>query len=293
MSGRILILNIFYGFCMALADSVPGVSGGTIAFILGFYEQLLESIGNITTRNSEKIKSSILFLVRLFIGWVIGVCISVLFLTTMFEKNIYMMTSLFIGLTFASVVYIIKTELKFDAKKLVYILLGIVLVVIISSFRTKIIHTNIVSLSNLSLVEYLYIFLSGMIAISAMVLPGISGSTLLLILGVYLPVIDSLHQILRGNFSVLIGLCFFVLGVLFGFITSVRLIRRAFRKNRITMIHFIIGLTIGSLYSIAVGPQSISPSYEVLNLYNFNIVGFIIGILILVVLENLRKICKR
>jgi len=72
-----MILNMFYGFCMALADSVPGVSGGTIAFILGFYEKLLDNVHNIFSKDKEKRKTAIPFIAKLLLGWAIGMAISV------------------------------------------------------------------------------------------------------------------------------------------------------------------------------------------------------------------------
>ena len=67
-----LLINAFNGFCMSLADSVPGVSGGTVAFILGFYDKFVTSLDNlITGKKEEKIKA-IKYLVKLGIGWIIG-----------------------------------------------------------------------------------------------------------------------------------------------------------------------------------------------------------------------------
>ena len=79
-----MILNMFYGFCMALADSVPGVSGGTIAFILGFYEKLLDNVHNIFSKDMTKRKSAIPFIVKLLLGWAIGMAISVTVLSNLF-----------------------------------------------------------------------------------------------------------------------------------------------------------------------------------------------------------------
>lgn len=277
---------------MALADSVPGVSGGTIAFILGFYEQLLEAINCVTTRDKSKMKESVYFLVKLAIGWIIGITLSVSFLSRMFEKNIYFMSSLFIGLTSSSVVYIIKNEYnKIEKKKayLIYTFLGVVIVVAISFFRKKIGSQGVIDMSNLDFFEYAYLFFSGMVAISAMVLPGISGSTVLLIFGVYIPLINSIESLLLSRYSVLCGIIIFALGVLFGLVSSVKIIRRAFVKYRSKMIHFIVGLTIGSIYPIANGPTTLEKSSEALNLSNFNILGFSTGILLLLVLGYISK----
>ncbi|MEG0249781.1 MAG: DUF368 domain-containing protein [Peptostreptococcus sp.] len=283
-----MITNVFNGFCMALADSVPGVSGGTIAFILGFYEDLLESVNNITTGNKEKFKESIIFLAKLFIGWVVGMTLSVLFLSSMFEKNIYFLSSLFMGLTAASIIYIIKSEFKVIDKKNKYLLfsiLGIVIVVLISALRGKLMPSGNMELSNLNFLEYIYIFFTGMIAISAMVLPGISGSTLLLIFGVYIPVINALNQLLRFDFSVFTGLLIFSLGILCGFVVSVRIIRHAFRKHRSKMIYLIVGLTIGSLFAIVQGPTTLVVPKAAVSLSTFSPFGFIVGVALLLLLE--------
>lgn len=277
---------------MAVADSIPGVSGGTIAFILGFYEELLESINIITSRKKEGRREAIIFLAKLFIGWVIGMTCSVLFLSKMFEKNIYTLSSLFIGLTVASIIYILKNEIEreqINNKYLLLTILGILLVVIISSFRGKFVKSGTLVMSNLDLAEYVYIFISGMITVSAMVLPGISGSTLLLILGAYIPIINALDRILNMEFSVLSGLLIFVAGILVGIVLSVRLIRNAFRRYRSKMIYFVIGLTIGSLYAIKNGPMTLDASKEALNLSNFSIVGFLVGVLLLLLLEFIKK----
>ena len=283
---------MFNGFCIAVADSVPGVSGGTIAFILGFYEELLESINNITSGKKEGRKESILFLTKLFVGWIIGMICSVLFLSKMFENNIYTLSSLFIGLTVASIIYILKNEIKIIKKNNSYILLtilGILLVVIISSFRGKFARSGTFIMSNLNFAEYMYIFISGIITVSAMVLPGISGSTLLLILGVYIPIINAFDRLLNMDFSVVPGLLTFIAGILIGIVLSVRVIRNAFRRHRGKMIYFVIGLTTGSLYAIKNGPMTMNASKEALIFSNFSIEGFLFGVVLLFMLEFIKK----
>ena len=117
-----IIMNMVQGFCMALADSVPGVSGGTIAFILGFYDEFIESLNNLMSMDKGKIKKSISFLVKLGIGWVIGFSMSVLFLGNIFDSHIYELCSLFIGLSIFALPIIIKEEqdsLKNNYKNLI------------------------------------------------------------------------------------------------------------------------------------------------------------------------------
>ena len=82
------ILNFIRGFCMALADSIPGVSGGTIAFILGFYDDFVNSLNNLIANNKINRINSLKFLSKIGLGWVLGFILSVLFITNIFEKNI-------------------------------------------------------------------------------------------------------------------------------------------------------------------------------------------------------------
>ena len=82
---------------MALADSVPGVSGGTIAFLLGFYDEFIHSLNDLMGRDNETRKKAFFFLAKLGIGWVIGFCLSVVILASLVETNIYPISSVFFG----------------------------------------------------------------------------------------------------------------------------------------------------------------------------------------------------
>ena len=106
------ILNFIRGFCMALADSVPGVSGGTIAFILGFYDEFVNALNNLISSNKSGRIKSFKFLSKIGIGWIIGFILSVLFITNIFEKNIYEINSLFLGFIISSIPLIVKSERK-------------------------------------------------------------------------------------------------------------------------------------------------------------------------------------
>ena len=82
---------------MALADSVPGVSGGTIAFLLGFYDSFINSLNDIMGRDNAKRKKAFFFLIKLGVGWVIGMLLAVSVLANVFESGIYKVSSLFLG----------------------------------------------------------------------------------------------------------------------------------------------------------------------------------------------------
>lgn len=138
-----------------------------------------------------------------------------------------------------------------------------------------------------------YIFLSGAVAITAMVLPGISGSTILLIAGVYLPAIQAIRAFLGLDFSVLPGLIALGLGVLAGIGLSIHAIRAALRKYRPQMVWLILGLMAGSLYAIIMGPASLDIPQAPVGLQSFDFAGFALGAAILLGLEALRKWAAR
>ena len=102
-----LIVNAFRGFCMALADSVPGVSGGTVAFILGFYDKFINSLNDLFSKDGNK-KEAIKFLIKLGIGWIIGMALATIILSKVFESHIYVVSSLFVGFILFAIPLIIK-----------------------------------------------------------------------------------------------------------------------------------------------------------------------------------------
>jgi Predicted membrane protein len=105
------IIQFIRGFCMALADSVPGVSGGTVAFLLGFYDQFIDSIDDLITGNMEKKKTAFFFLIKLGIGWVTGMVLAILILANVFESHIYAISSLFIGFIIFAIPIVVREEL--------------------------------------------------------------------------------------------------------------------------------------------------------------------------------------
>ena len=193
-----MILTAFHGFCMALADSVPGVSGGTIAFILGFYDRFLDALHSLFGRNADARRAAVRYLLTLGAGWVIGMGACVLALSKLFEAHIYFMSSLFLGLTLASFPFVIRAEqkaLRGQVRNVPFAVFGLLLVVLLTLLRANTTGAA-VRFAGAPVWMLGYIFLSGAVAITAMVLPGISGSTILLIAGVYLPAIQAIKTFL-------------------------------------------------------------------------------------------------
>lgn len=294
---HLYVLNFIRGFCMALADSVPGVSGGTIAFILGFYDDFVNSLNSVISGNKSDRIRAFRFLSKIGIGWIVGFILSVLFITSIFEKNIYEINSLFLGFIIASIPLIVKSEkktLKSNKKHIIFLLFGIIIVGAMTYFNpvTSSGSGFSIKLENLSFLFIGYIFVSGMVAISAMVLPGISGSTILLIFGLYTPILNAIKMVLKLNFEYLPGIIIFGCGVLVGVLVTVRGVRSLLRKYRVQTMYCIIGLMIGSIYAVIMGPESLEVPMPPLSIDTFSIVFFIIGCTLVPALEKVKSILE-
>ncbi len=126
-----MLITAFHGFCMALADSVPGVSGGTIAFILGFYDRFINALHDVFRPDATARKAALRYLAKLGVGWAVGMVSCVVLLSSLFEQHIYFMSSLFLGLTVISLPFVALTErdaLK-NLRNAWFALLGAVIVV--------------------------------------------------------------------------------------------------------------------------------------------------------------------
>ncbi|MBY6811491.1 UNVERIFIED_ORG: DUF368 domain-containing protein [Clostridium botulinum] len=287
------IINFIRGFCMALADSVPGVSGGTIAFILGFYDKFINSLSNVISGRKEEKIEAFKFLFKLGIGWIVGFVSSVLFLTSIFDKEIYKISSLFIGFIIFAIPIIIKEEKSSiinKYKNIFFSIIGICIVVLITYFNpvTGSDSAAGMSLDRLTLGLGAYIFVVAMIAISAMVLPGISGSTLLLIFGLYAPIMNAVKEVLKLNFDYLLVCFVFGFGVLFGILITIKGVKYLLSNYRSQTIYLILGLMLGSIYAVFMGPTSLEVPKPPMDLHTFNIIFFIIGGGIILLLQKLK-----
>lgn len=287
------IINFIRGFCMALADSVPGVSGGTIAFLLGFYDKFIGSLDAIVAgKKAEKI-DGIKFLIKIGIGWIAGFVISMLFLGSIFEAQIYNISSLFLGFIIFAIPIIIKEEkesLIDKYKNVVFLIGGIIIVSAITYFNPATKGGMDISIDRLSIGLGVYVFVVGMIAISAMVLPGISGSTLLLIFGLYVPIVSAVKEVITFNFDYLPIVMIFGFGVLGGIFATIRIVKYVLNNYRSQTIYMILGLMIGSLYAVVMGPASLEIPKPPMTFSTFSIMFFIIGGILILGLQQMKNI---
>lgn len=280
------ILQLIRGLCMALADSVPGVSGGTIAFLLGFYDTFIANVDDFLTGNWEKKKKAFLYLIQIGIGWIIGMVLAILILTKIFESNIYAISSVFIGFIIFAIPLVIRDEKKILLEKkwgCVFTILGIILVVAVT-----LLHPDIhLDFDQMNVGLAFYIVFCGFISMAVMILPGMSGSTTLLILGMYLPILNAVKELLHLNFKVLPVILIFIVGVLLGIVLASKAIHKALDNFRAQMIYLIIGLMLGSIYAVIQGPTSLDVPKAAMSFSTFNIWCFLLGGALIIGLQKL------
>jgi putative membrane protein len=234
---------VLKGMGMGAADVVPGVSGGTIAFITGIYEELINSIKNINFRTISTLWKEGLpafwkavngnFLLSI----VAGILISVLSLARILEyllvNHPVLIWSFFFGLIIGSAIFVARSIEKWSIGTFISLLAGIAIAWIITSFTPA--ETS---------EAYWFIFLAGALAICAMILPGISGSFILLLLGKYQFVLSALNE---GRISVIAVL---LTGALTGIIAFSHLLSWLLEKFHHLTIALLAGFMIGSLNKI-------------------------------------------
>ena len=261
----------------AIAFDSGGVTTGpmTVPFIMAF------GIGFSAVRSDKHAENDSFGLVALCS---IGPILAVLILSSLFESHIYVVSSLFIGFIAGSIPLIIREEkdsFKEMGKGILFCLLGIVIVVGITWLNGKMGNASM-NLGQFSIGMGIKLFLIGMVAISAMFLPGISGSTLLLIFGAYLPVISAVRGVLGMDLSYVPGLAFFGVGVLTGVVTVVKAIQICLEKFRPQAVYMILGMMLGSFYAILQGPTTLASPQKAMNLETFHFLAFLAGVALVV-----------
>ncbi|WP_299625613.1 DUF368 domain-containing protein [uncultured Tenacibaculum sp.] len=232
------------GMAMGAADVVPGVSGGTIAFISGIYEELLQSISNIKlglfkTLKEEGFKAAWTalngnFLLALFSGIFISVFSLAKIISYLLETKPILVWSFFFGLVLASVIYIGKQIKKWNILSVILLVLATIAAYVITTLPPLVSESS----SNL------FLFLSGAIAICAMILPGISGSFILVLLGAYKPILNAVSS--RDIVTIL----FVALGSIVGLLSFSRILKWLFANYKNYTLAALTGFIIGSLNKI-------------------------------------------
>jgi putative membrane protein len=238
------------GLAMGMAEVVPGVSGGTIAFISGIYPSLMESISALKPsliallfkgQFKEFAKQlNLAFLLPLGVGMVAGLVTGVLFISYLLEHYPLPLWAFFFGLILASALYVFRQMKGFNATSILLTLAATGLAYYVT------IANPLGGSASLVLV-----FFSGVIAISAMVLPGLSGSFILLLLGMYSVVLPTVKSLLKTpELDAFILVAVFAGGCLIGLVSFARLMSYAFKKQPNNTLAVLLGFMLGSLNKV-------------------------------------------
>lgn len=233
----------FTGLTMGMADLVPGVSGGTIAFVFGIYDELLYTIKILTGQVPKLVLKARFkqafklipfgFIIPLGIGIVAVIFGMVQVVSYLLDNQPVMVWAFFFGLVLGSVVVISKRIKKWNTNRFTLLILGFVLTFIVVGLPALGGNDSPVAL-----------FLTGAVAITAMILPGISGSLIMVLLGQYEIVINSVAE--RDFLNIVV----FAAGAILGLALFVRLLSWLLKHYYFAVIAFLIGVMAGSLRRI-------------------------------------------
>lgn len=235
------------GIFMGIADAIPGVSGGTIALLLGIYEELITTISNIKislfkilTKDGLSVfwkKGNLGFLFPLLIGIIASLIVFVNIAQYFLDSFPLLVWSFFTGLIIATSYVIFKKIENFKLKEFILVIIASMSIILFS----KISNNEGLSSTDFSII---YIFVCALLASSAMILPGISGSLVLVILGVYEYMIESL---INYNFYIIST---FVIGAIIGLLLLSKILNKLFLRHKNSTFSIMLGLVIGSVVNI-------------------------------------------
>lgn len=248
-----IIILLVKGFIMGIANIIPGVSGGTLAMTLGIYEQFISSISHFFS----KLKENLNFLIPILLG--IG--LSLLSMSRVIDysyQNFPLPTTLFfVGLVLGGIPMIyhkVKDEKKSKPSNAIIFLSTFSLVIFMSIIGLIFTNLSDVNLNTLNLGGYILLFFVGIIAASTMIIPGVSGSLMLMLLGYYYPVIGLIKSLTKFEnlWHNLIVAGVFGLGILVGFIAISKLIEFLFNKYEKKFYFGVLGFIIASAPAIII-----------------------------------------
>jgi putative membrane protein len=299
------IIIFIKGMFMGMADVVPGVSGGTIAIITGIYEELLRTINGINLKiyNDYKklgiknvwINYNLSFLFKVISGIFFSITIFSQFILLLIENFPIALWSLFLGLITASIIFLLRQTDKLDFKKSRFILPNQIYLLLIGIFLA--IYIQMIKPSSTD-IDFIYLLFCGMISITAMLLPGISGAYILVLLGAYETMLLTFKEVIKFNSDYFLNFFSFAFGAILGVKLFSKFLTWSYTKYKNNTLYCLIGFMIGSLPSLWPWKyKNVSTSNFIQNMYipqnyfqnsefNQGILFFVIGVMVVLILER-------
>ena len=261
------------GIVLGVAFVIPGVSGGTLAVLLGIYEELIEAASNFY-KNMVNFKKYFMYLLPIGLGIIFSVAVFAKLIKFGLEKSPIITILIFLGMIIGGIPALVRNVkgTKINLKDMTLMLVGLIIVISMLIFHKS--NSNVV-LTNMSITGYITLFLVGAIAAVTMVVPGISGSFTLMLIGYYEPILNLVNDItsFKNLGPNLILIFIFMLGVFIGIIFISKIIEWCLKHYKRETYYAIIGFVLSSIISVI---------YEV-SKFPFNLTHLIIGIVLLVI----------
>lgn len=261
------IILIIKGFFMGIANIIPGVSGGTLAITMGIYENLINAISHFFS----KFKNNIKFLFPILIGAAIAIVVGSKIIGYSLKNFTLPTIMFFTGLILGGLPMLYKkVKNKFNLFNILIFSFTFMLIIGITLLKTG----SEVSFASMSMFDYIKLFLVGMVASATMIIPGISGSFMLMVMGYYEPIINTINNFMTFENITrdIIILIPFGFGILVGIVIIAKILEFLFKKFEVPTYFGIIGFVLASIIGIFTSAEEL----------HFSILSFIIGFVLFV-----------
>lgn len=241
------LLLILKGMIIGVANIIPGVSGGTLMIILGLYEEVINTISHFF----QNFKKNLKFVIPIAIGMLLSILLLSKLISLCLDKYPFPTTLFFIGLILGGLPLLWNRSKAAKGKWSNWLVFGITFAIVITFAFLKS-GDYVVSFEHLGLLGYIELFIIGMVSAATMVIPGISGSFVLMLLGFYEPIVNTIKDL--TNFSLLghnlLILIPFGLGIIVGIVLIVKLIEYLLNRYPIKTYYGVLGFVLASLVAI-------------------------------------------
>ncbi|HHW69566.1 MAG TPA: DUF368 domain-containing protein [Tenericutes bacterium] len=258
-------INFFKGIGIGIATLVPGVSGGTMAIILGIYDEMIHAVSNFF----KKIEDNVKFLFLIGLGAITGLVLFSKIIEYFMSNYKFIMMYLFMGIVIAGIPVLFKkanTEIK-NKKDYIYLVIGFLIIFLMTLNVGTIVNLS----NNTGILSFLFLIVAGIVIAIALILPGISTSFMLLTLGLYEKTISAINNL---DINYLIPIC---IGGLIGVLGTTKILERFMNEHPRKTYFIILGFVLGSLLEIFPGiPEGINILYCIISfIFGYVIIRYI------------------
>lgn len=278
-----MIKTIVGGIAIGIANIIPGVSGGTMMVVLGIFNKVMDSISDLVGSDNKKRISAIMFLMQVLVGAAIGLVGFAKVIEWLFNNYSTQTMYWFIGMIVLSIPILIKSEMNGNKIKPIPLLVGMAIIFALQMLNPG--KNDVVinpSFPAITLGLCLQMILIGFVSGGSMIMPGVSGSMILLILGQYYLFKSYVANVTSFSLDILIPLCFIAIGILLGIIVCAKACGYFLKHNHTATISFILGLVVAS--SLVLIPLGVN--YDIMTIVS-SIGAFIVGGIIVLGIEKL------